>query len=137
MNIEEFRDLCLRVPGVEECMPFGDDVVAFKIMGKMFAYFGLNPKGGRFHADMKCNPERSERLREQYEGIGLPHTKVLMWNAVELDSDVPDELIAELLQHSVDEVVRAMPRKLRTAYEAFSEGLGIRSEEFCLRHKTP
>lgn len=118
MNIEEFRELCLRVPGAEECMPFGDDVLVFKIMGKMFAFFGLTPSDGRFHADMKCNPERSVQLREQYDGIGPGHAKVMMWNAVELDSDVPDQLIAELLRHSVDEVVTAMPKRLRAAYEA-------------------
>ena len=29
----------------------------------------LRPKNGRFWADMKCNPDKSEELIEQYEDI--------------------------------------------------------------------
>ena len=36
MNIEQVRTYTLSLPGVTEDMPFGDDVVTFRIEGKIF-----------------------------------------------------------------------------------------------------
>lgn len=117
MNIEDFRNHCLAVKGAVEYFPFGDDVLVYKVMGKVFTYAGLTPRDGRFIANMKCDPERSAELRERYEGIFFgPHSDKKYWITVALESDVPDRLIAELLLHSVDEVVRKLPRKTREAY---------------------
>lgn len=69
MNIEEFREYCLSVKGAEECMPFDDQTLVYKVMGKMFTYAPLRPKDGHFWANMKCNPEKSVELMEQYAGI--------------------------------------------------------------------
>ena len=41
MNIEAFRDYCLSKKGVTESLPFGPDVLVFKVMGKMFALCAL------------------------------------------------------------------------------------------------
>lgn len=38
MNIEELRNCCLAINKAVECTPFGDDVLVYKIMGKMFAF---------------------------------------------------------------------------------------------------
>ncbi len=44
MNIEEFREFCLSLPGVTEKMPFGafrwakDILVFFYVKGKMFCF---------------------------------------------------------------------------------------------------
>jgi predicted DNA-binding protein (MmcQ/YjbR family) len=120
MNIEEVRDLCLTVKGVEESTPFIDpSILVFKVMGKIFAYVGLEPKDGVFRAVMKCNPERSVELRERYAGVThATHTKAdeYGWNAVSLDGDVPDSLIIELLHHSVAEVVGALSKKKQQEY---------------------
>ena len=112
MNIEELRDYCLSVKGATESFPFDETTLVFKIMGKMFAYIGLNPKDGQFKVDMKCDPEKSSELREKYEGIRHgTHTHGLLWNTVCLTSDVPDKLIKELIEHSVEEVIQKLPKK--------------------------
>lgn len=117
MNIEEFRDYCLSIRESTESLPFlGHNVLVFKVMGKMFAYIPLEPKDGTFRANLKCNPERSIELREGYIGITETNFKTLLWNWVTLDSDVPDDLIRELIQHSADEVVKMMPKKARLEY---------------------
>lgn len=117
MNIEELRDYCLSVRGASESFPFDDTVLVFKIMGKMFAYIGLEPRDGCFRVEMKCDPERTLELRERYDGIGPGHfSSSLLWNAVRLDGDVPDNLIKELIAHSVDEVVKKLPRAKRKEY---------------------
>ena len=118
MNIEQFREECMKIKGAEECFPFDEDTMVFKVMGKMFAFIGLTPKNGEFLASMKCNPERSADLRERYKGItkGFYCGNTLKWNSVYLALDVPDKLIKELIQHSADEVVGALSKKLQKEY---------------------
>ncbi|MDL2230722.1 MmcQ/YjbR family DNA-binding protein, partial [Alistipes sp. OttesenSCG-928-L06] len=110
MNIEELRECCLSVKGANECFPFDDTVLVFKVMEKMFAYIGLDCRGEELRVNLKCDPSRSEELRERYTGVapGVHMPKGLLWNAVSLESDVPDELIRELVTHSVDEVIKKL-----------------------------
>ena len=118
MNIEELREYCIAVKGAVECFPFDETTLVFKVMEKMFVYVDLAPKDGQFKANMKCDPERAVALREKYEGIlqGV-HTRSLMWNSVYLASDVPDSLIKELIDHSVEEVINNLPKKKREEYK--------------------
>lgn len=117
MNIEEFREHCLSVKGATESFPFDDTTLVFKVMDKMFAYIGLDPKDGEFFANMKCKPEWSEELRVEYEGVQPGyHTSKKMWNSVYLHSDLPDSLIIELINHSVDEVIAKLPKKKQEEY---------------------
>lgn len=111
MNIEELRDHCLSVRCAYESFPFGHDVLVFKIMGKMFACADLAPRDGMLRVDLKCDPERSALLRERYTGITRGHYgETLLWNAVALESDVPDAMIRQLIEHSVDEVLKNLPK---------------------------
>lgn len=117
MNIEEFRVYCLSIKGSSVSLPFlGHNVLVFKVMDKMFAYIPLDPKDGIFKADLKCNPEKSVELREKYDGITETDFKTPLWNLVTLESDVPDNLIKELIQHSVDEVIKKLPKRKREEY---------------------
>lgn len=117
MNVEELRKYCLSIKGSSESLPFIDpSVLVFKVMDKMFAYIALNPKDGTFKVELKCNPERSIELREQYYGIIATAFKTPLWNTVYLESDVPDKLIEELICHSVDEVIGKLPKKKQEEY---------------------
>jgi len=117
MNIEELREYCISVKGATESFPFDESTLVFKIMGKMFAYIGLEPKDGQFKVNLKCDPEKSVELREKYEGVrqGI-HTRSIMWNSVYLASDAPDSLIRELINHSVEEVVKKLPKNKQEEY---------------------
>lgn len=118
MNIEDFREHCMSVKGATESFPFDDKTLVFKVMNKMFAYIGLEPKDGEFFVNMKCNPIWSEELRKEYEGVRPGyHTTKKLWNSVYIDSDVPDELIEELLHHSVEEVIAKLSKKLQEEYK--------------------
>ena len=113
MNIEEFRDYCLSKKGVVETFPFDEQTLVFKVMGKMFALTGLeyNPA----QANLKCDPERSIELREEYDGLIRPgyHMSKLHWNTVELEKNIPQKLILELIDHSYDLVVKSLTKKLQ------------------------
>jgi len=119
MNIEDFREFCLKVKGATESTPFIDhNVLVFKVMDKMFCMISLEPKDGVFKADLKCDPELTLELREKYSGITAGHVpSALSWHRIVLESDVPDKLIIELIHHSVSEVIKKLPKAKREAYE--------------------
>lgn len=118
MNIEELRNICLSVKASEEVFPFDNDTPVYKIMGKMFAYFGLTPKDGRFVVNLKCNPEKTIELRETYSAVSKAiHAKdSLKWNSIYIESDIPDSLIKELIFHSADEVIKNLPKIKQNEY---------------------
>lgn len=118
MNIEELRNHCLAIRKAEESTPFGEDVLVYKIMNKMFAFFSLNPKDNDHFVVMKCAPARTVELRERYEGVtkGYYAGNNLLWNSVYIQKDVPDSLIVELIQHSVDEVLKKLSKRKQQEY---------------------
>ncbi|MDR1335748.1 MAG: MmcQ/YjbR family DNA-binding protein, partial [Tannerella sp.] len=65
----------------------------------------------------KCHPDKTAALREHHNGIVETSFKSLLWNAVYLESDVPDRLIKELVSHSVEEVIRKLPKCKREEYK--------------------
>ena len=118
MNLEQLRAHCLAVKKVEEGMPFGEDVMVYKVMNKMFAFFPLNPKNNEHFVVMKCDPEKTVELREKYEGVtkGYYAGDNLKWNSVYIKKDLPDKLIVELIEHSVQEVIKQLPKKKQEEY---------------------
>lgn len=118
MHIEELREYCMSIKGATESFPFLDDsILVFKVMDRMFAYIGIQPKDGEFYVNLKCDPERSLTLRERYRGITRgQHSNGPLWNAVYLKSDVPDSLIRELISHSVEGVIKNLSKKKQEEY---------------------
>lgn len=120
MHIDQLRDHCLNRKGVTESFPFDKHTLVFKVMGKMFALIPLEKwEGGERSVNLKCDPERSEELREQYAGIGGGyHMDKKHWNTVRCDLDVPPELILGLVDHSYELIVASLPKKLREEMDA-------------------
>jgi len=113
MNIEEFREYCIAKKGVTESFPFDESTLVFKVMGKMFALSGLERIPAQ--VNLKCDPERSAALREEYDGriTGAFHMSKLHWNTVALEQDVPHSLILELIDHSYDLIAAKLTRKVK------------------------
>ena len=120
MNIEELRNCCLAVKGAEESTSLGEDLLSYKIMNKVFAFFLLNQNDGEHFVVLKCDPDRTVELREKYQGVtkGVYTGATLMWNSIYLQKDVPDALIAELIEHSAKEVLQKLSKKKQKEYEA-------------------
>lgn len=115
MNIEEIRDYCLAKKAVEECFPFDEDTLVFKVMGKMFACISVSDPTW---LDLKCEPEYALELRERYQGIeGAFHFNKKYWNQVRTEGDVPDSLMRRLIDHSYEEVLKKFTRKMRETYD--------------------
>lgn len=111
MNIEEVRELCITKKGCEETFPFDDVTLVFKVMGKMFALLSLD-KGTSIN--LKCDPDKSVQLREQYDAI-IPgfHMNKKHWNTVDYNSNISIVLLNELIDHSYDLVVSSLSKKLK------------------------
>jgi predicted DNA-binding protein (MmcQ/YjbR family) len=115
MNIELLRDHCLSKKGVEETFPFDNDTLVFKVMGKMFALTSLSEP---VSVNLKCNPGYAIELRQQYESVkpGF-HMNKQNWNTVAFNMDVNDRLLTSLVDHSYEEVVKGLPKKIRLELE--------------------
>lgn len=112
MNIEEIRQYCLSKPHATEDFPFDDEILAFRVMNKIFACINLN------HPDwfcLKCDPDYALELREQYPSItGAWHWNKKYWNQLASGSDLSDAMVRHLIDHSYDEVIKKLPKKVRS-----------------------
>lgn len=112
MNIEDIRQYCLSKPYATEDFPFDDEILAFRVMNKIFACINLN------HPDwfcLKCDPDYALELRERYPSItGAWHWNKKYWNQLASGSDLSDAMVRHLIDHSYHEVIRKLPKRLRS-----------------------
>ena len=116
MDLEKFREYCLRKIAASESMPFGEGVLVFKIAGKMFALAALDEIPAT--VNLKCDPDLALALRDQYEQVQPGyHMNKKHWNTVEIDSGIPDAELRKMIDHSYKVVVRLLPKKAREKLE--------------------
>ncbi len=113
MNIEDYRDYCLLLgTDVEEKMPFtafkyASGVLAFYVNGHMFSFFDCDNFGV---ITLKCQPDRIEELRANYDCIGKPYNmSAKYWIGIDANS-ATDFLLKDLTKNSY-EIVKAKYKK--------------------------
>jgi len=122
MNIEEVREYTLSLFGVTEDQPFGDDIITFRLEGKIFVCLWL---GGGEH-DMKESseprlalkllPERNEELRSQFAAVTPAwHWNKKHWSDVYYEQ-VEDALVQEWIRESYQLVASKLPKATRQKY---------------------
>ncbi len=107
MNIEDFREFCLSLEGVEEKMPFGKanseydrNLLVFQVHGKWFCFVNIDVFD---FCVIKCKPEQIVELEERYEGVKPGyHMNHKHWISVYFKSDVPYEKIKELVREAYE-----------------------------------
>ncbi len=111
MDIESFREYCLSKPFTTEDMPFGDNTLVFKVLGKIFALADIEEFKS---VNLKCDPSRAIELREEYPQI-IPgyHMNKKHWNTVSMHDGLSLQLCIELIDHSFNLVVSKLPKKDR------------------------
>lgn len=58
---------------------------------------------GKDIVNLKCDPLQSQFLRDNFDGIyEAYHMNKVHWNTVDLESDVPSNLIKDLVSHSFE-----------------------------------
>ncbi|WP_298754450.1 MmcQ/YjbR family DNA-binding protein [uncultured Psychroserpens sp.] len=116
MNIEDYRNYCMNKKAVTEHFPFDEDVLVFKVLGKMFALASLKKwESGEGFINLKCDPEYAIELRETYESIKPGyHMHKQQWNSVYIHTgELSPKLLTKLIDHSYDMVVKGLPKKKR------------------------
>jgi predicted DNA-binding protein (MmcQ/YjbR family) len=116
MDIIQLREYCLIKKGVEECLPFGNETLVFKVMSKVFLLTGIESQPVQFN--VKCDPEKAIELREDYSCV-LPgyHMNKQHWNTIICDGSVNRKQIEEWIDHSYDLVVSSLSKKLQVELE--------------------
>jgi predicted DNA-binding protein (MmcQ/YjbR family) len=115
MTLETYRKHCLSKKGVTEGFPFGQDVLVFKVLGKMFALSAVD----EFESiNLKVDPDKGAELREQYTAvIEAYHMSKTHWITVLMDGTLPDRLVKEWIDESYKLVVAGLPKKERSKLE--------------------
>ncbi|CAA6799318.1 MAG: MmcQ-like protein [uncultured Sulfurovum sp.] len=112
MNFKQLDDYLLSKKGTTFDYPFDEKVRVYRIGEKIFA---LTSEEKPLRVNLKCNPIYALELRSIYEGIiGGYHMNKKHWNTVYVeDSDVDDESLEELIDHSYDLVYASLTKKKR------------------------
>jgi predicted DNA-binding protein (MmcQ/YjbR family) len=115
MNIEWVRKYCLSLPGATEQVQW-EDVLLFKVAGKMFAAMPLEP--GDDWLSFKCS---AEDFYELIEIPGITPARYLaraQWVALENEDVLPPAEVKLLLAKSHALVVARLPRKKQRELQA-------------------
>ena len=116
MDLGSFREYCLSKPGATEDTPFGEDVLVFKVGGKMFALAPLDEVPAA--ANLKCDPDLALELRDRYEQVRPGyHMNKKHWNTVEIESGIPDAEVREMIDHSYELVTQSLSKAERKKLE--------------------
>lgn len=118
MNIEELRAFCISKKGVTEEFPFDETTLVFKVMGKMFALTGLDSDEQTIN--LKCNPEYVIELREEFGDDIYPgwHMSKKHWNTVRYAGGLKDDFVKKLVNHSYEQVISGLTKKLKAELES-------------------
>ena len=121
MNIEQVREYTLSLYGVTEDQPFGDDIITFRLEGKIFVCLWIG--GGKHNINdaeprlaLKLPPERNEELRAQFSAV----TPAYHWNKKHWSDVYYEQLDESLVQAWIMEayqlIVSKLPKAVRVKY---------------------
>ena len=125
MDILTFRDYCLSLPMTEECTPFDETTLVYKVGGRMYAYADMVDFE---RIALKCDPDQAVALRERYADIQPAwHSNKKHWNDVRTAGDLRDSFIREQIRNSYLLVLRCnvTPKSLREEILAYVEEHGL------------
>jgi len=109
MDLAQFREYCLGKAHAIEDVPFGPDVLVFKIASKMFALAALDEVPTT--VNLKCDPDLALDLRDRYDQVRPGyHMNKKHWNTVEIESGIPDAELRKMIDHSYDLVIKGLPK---------------------------
>jgi predicted DNA-binding protein (MmcQ/YjbR family) len=93
MHIEQLRSFVLSLEDVEECCPFGPDVLVYKTNGKVFLLLPLDAIPVRFN--VKCEPDKAIEQRDAFPETILPgyHMNKKHWNTILVDGSLNDDFL--------------------------------------------
>jgi len=114
MNFEQLNTYILRKQSATFDYPFDETTRVYRIGEKMFA---LTSEESPIRVNLKCDPIYALELRSLYDGITAGyHMNKKHWNTVVVEnSDVDEETVKELIDHSYELVYKSLTKKQREA----------------------
>lgn len=114
MDIETIRTYCLSLPMTSEDMAFGEDYLLFRVCDKIFACYGFERDN---YFTLKCDPDKALALRDRYPDIEPAwHWNKRYWNQIQLNGSLSDDFILSLIRHSYSEVIKKLPKRIKTEH---------------------
>lgn len=121
MNVEEVREYTLSLCGVTEDQPFGDDIITFRLEGKIFVCLWLggdncDMKNFEPRLALKLSPERNEELRAQFSAITPAyHWNKKHWSDVYYEQ-LDDTQVKDWIKESYHLIASKLPKAIRQKY---------------------
>lgn len=112
MKYSWINDYLLSKKGVTKDLQESWNWIRYKLDDKMFAAICLNDQDEPYYINLKLEPMEGEFLRSQYEDI-IPgyYSNKRHWNSINVDGEVPDDLLKDLLDKSYDLVFSKFSKK--------------------------
>ena len=121
MNIEQVHEYTLSLQGVTEDQPFGDDLITFRLEGKIFLCLWIgndshDMQDSEPRLALKLSPERNEELREKFSAVTPAyHWNKKHWSDVYYEN-LEDALVQEWIHESYHLVASKLPKAVRLKY---------------------
>ena len=121
MNIEELREYTLSLPGVTEDQAFGEDILNFRLEGKIFVCLWLggdkyDMKDGVSRIALKLPPDRNMELRDRYSAVTPAyHWNKTHWSDVYYE-ELDDALVEGWIKESYLLIASKLPKSVRLKY---------------------
>ncbi len=112
MELEMLRQYLRNKKGSTEEIPFGPEVLVFKVLGKMFALVAW--QAAPLRISLKCDPDDALALRDMYEAV-IPgyHLNKKHWNTIILDESIPESEVLKWVDESYALVVKGLKKSER------------------------
>lgn len=112
MDGKAISEYCLSKAGAIEDLPFGPDVLVFKVASKMFIL--ISGRGSKLNISLKCDPILAEDFRQRYPAVTPGyHLHKRHWNTVVVDGSVPDNEICWMIDHSYELIIKSLTKAER------------------------
>lgn len=108
--LDDWRAFFLAMPAATEEMPFGPEVLVYKVAGKMFGLLAWQDEP--LSMNLKCEPNLALSLREQYAAVTPGyHMNKKHWNTVLVDGSIDESVIKDWVRVSYDLIYLSLPKK--------------------------
>ncbi len=106
-------EYCLSLPDAEQSTPFNDDILVYKVGGKVFSLASIS-NFDRFA--VKCDPDLAQVLRDRYQGITPAfHLNKKHWNDIYVNRGYSSKLLRAQIAGSYKLVIErnVTPKSLK------------------------
>ena len=109
MNLEKLEKILLLKTASLKEFPFGDDVMVFKVMNKMFAL--IASKDDVLRVTLKADSNDAIAYREIYSCVTAGyHMNKKYWNTIVIDGTMEDEILIDMIDESYNLVVTKLTK---------------------------